>query len=221
MALKLGTIKLRKKDRFVWSLLCINLMFPKQSRKKLGQLGQEAEWENRTIALRILNQMFTLRSHSSEWGTVDSVSIKLEVKIRISKRNKVTCRLKVLIIGLFHLNKKLKAPYFSRGPFYVTPPYSMFNTSIGYILEWNVRHVCYQGYILLNCSTEYPQWHLPKQIWNPLQASHERLKNEILTVSWGKAMERLLEGSPNWGVGRLAPSRWVTTWVCWRRERDC
>ena len=25
-------------------------MFPKQSRKKLGQLGQEAEWENRTIA---------------------------------------------------------------------------------------------------------------------------------------------------------------------------
>lgn len=136
MAPKLGTIKLRKKDRFVWSLLCINLMFPRQSRKKLGQVGQEAEWENWTIALHILNQMFALRSRSSDWGTMDSVSIKLEVKICISKRNKMTCRLKVSIIGLFHLNKKLKAPYFSRGPFYVTPPHSMFNTSIGYILEW-------------------------------------------------------------------------------------
>lgn len=73
-------------------------MFPKQSRKKLGQLGQEAEWENWTTALHILNQMFTLHSHSSDWGTVDSVSIKLEVKICISKRNKVTYRLRVLKI---------------------------------------------------------------------------------------------------------------------------
>lgn len=64
---------------------------------------------------------------------MDSVSIKLEVKIRISKRNKSDLQTQGIDNNL---NKKLKAPYYSRRPFYVTTSHSMFNTSVGYILEW-------------------------------------------------------------------------------------
>ena len=68
---------------------------------------------------------------------MNSVSVILEVKICISKISKSDLETQC-ITGPFHLNKKLKAHYVARGPFYVPPPRSMFNTATGYILEWQI-----------------------------------------------------------------------------------